>query len=141
MKDGSQEQKGPRRALASSQRAQWAWESVSKAEKQKPSDRKRYGTLARRLPALLQSNGTGQTLAFLYAKSDAKNRNAEQLLLENLKERLEKCLPRTATSVDILLKVVIDLQPGEYRLVSRELAASADWLKRMAEGKLEEEEP
>jgi len=61
------EEKRPFQQTTEQKRAAQAWRDVSSiAEKLGP----RYGPQARRLPTLIQTNGLGQTVAFLKSKPD-----------------------------------------------------------------------
>lgn len=110
-----------------------AWTWVREA-KEGPAQA-RYGTLARKLPSMLQVSGLGQTLAFLYSKSrgDKPEHKATALLLRQLGSHLREVSKR---SQDDVMEVLLSLSPGEYRAATRQLAEVAEWLKRFAEGNL-----
>lgn len=105
----------------------WAW--VSAVEDSLFKDR--YATLARKLPSYLQVSGLGQTMAFLYAKSN--NPGAERTLCEQLGGYLLRKLGRGDKDV---MELIVKLDPGDYRRATQELMQVADWLKRFAEGRL-----
>lgn len=115
-----------------------AWQWVSEAEHHaKPA---RYGTLARKLPSMLQVSGLGQTLAFLYSKGyeggkPARGDKAEALLFRQLGGYLIELSKRTQQP-DAAMEALLSLSPGEYRAVTRQLAEVAEWIKRFAEGRL-----
>lgn len=139
-------------------RAAWAWQTTeyvlsTTIEKK---DRDRYGTLARKLPSYLQSNGLGQTLAFLYSKAEAGDPkvqggqgrdNAEQLMLELLGGWLlgdkgrsvgpgDKAAP-PRKSPHAVMGWVTSLDALGYRTASHEARECALWLRRFAEGRTE----
>ncbi len=110
----------------------WRWVMAAKASP-KPA---RYGTLARKLPSMLQVSGLGQTLAFLYSKGYGNGRpeeKAEALLFKHLGERLREVSKRSQND---FMEVLLSLSPEEYRAATRQLAEVAEWLKRFAEGNL-----
>jgi len=99
---------------------------------------KRYGTLARKLPSLVLTNGLGQTLAFLkskgYSQGTPKPDAAEALIYKHLCGHL-------LTSKDSdLLDTIMGENSLEYRYHTAEALAFAGWLKRFAEAELEAEE-
>lgn len=110
----------------------WQWVTAAKVGP-KPA---RYGTLARKLPSMLQVSGLGQTLAFLYSKGHDNGNGkekAEALLFQQLGDHLVKIAKRPQGNP---MEALLSLGPGEYRAVTRQLAEVADWLKRFAEGNL-----
>lgn len=130
---------GRQRALVA-----WTWVTQAEAggekrggernEQRLETFRKRYGTLARKLPSLLQVSGLGQTLAFLFSKGGTKREGADWLLFSQLATHLRERLNRT-DGADFMA-LVMELSPAEYRNATREAAAVAEWLKRFAEGRL-----
>lgn len=137
MSDIDNQQRPGRARLHTQERAQKAWEYVDAVTKEGDGVQARYGTLARKLPSYLQVSGLGQTLAFLYAKrSSDKKTTAEGRLLEQLTGYLRSTLRRERLASDVVMSVVLALEPAEYRRATREIAALATWLKRFAEGRL-----
>ncbi len=104
--------------------------------------RGRYATLARRLPALLQSAGLGQSVAFLLSRMDSDGRPASRKLLEHLGGwLLRDPIPyKNLVTGKQLMRAILDAQPSTYRHMSREAAYLADWLKRFATGLIAEVE-
>ncbi len=127
------------------ERARVAWDWVDKALQALRSDRDRarYGTLARKLPSLLHTSGLGQTLAYLFAKAAGNANKPEGLLLEQLTTHLRRRLgrpPAASQSLHPCMQLVLDLEPAEYRRATAEAFAAAEWLKRFAEGQIEDED-
>lgn len=148
-------------------RARWAWKCVEEITRQDKKIKERYGTLARKLPSLLQVSGMGQTLAFIYAQArgegakglthTTRDPKGDSFLLHHLRGYLLDVLPpagptspggsagqgvnkgpATLDGPDIMA-VLTSLSPQEYQQLSWELMAGAGWLKRMAQGALGEE--
>jgi CRISPR-associated protein Cmr5 len=55
------------------QRATRAWECVDEVTSKSQDFKKKYGSLARKVPTLILTNGLGQTLAFLKAKGKKRS--------------------------------------------------------------------
>ena len=113
------------------EQARTAWNWVDTVVNENASFQDRYATLARKLPGYLQVSGLGQTMAFLYAKSDKEN-SAEHRLCDQLGEYLGM------GTRDQVMGQITRLTPGAYRQCTRKLMQVADWLKRFAEGRLGE---
>jgi len=117
---------GQRRA-----RAAWRWveEGLPLGEK--------YGILTQKLSSYLQVSGLGQTFAFLYGRGYDRgfpmNGSAHGLLLKQLGEYLKEYTKRSRPDP---MENLLSLTPAEYRAVTQELMAVAEWLKRFAEGRL-----
>lgn len=91
---------------------------------------KEYGSWARGLPALIQTNGLGQALAFLKAKGGGNEDKHQTLLYKHLSDWVS--LQLTDQKQD-LLQWVITQNSGAYRRATREALAYALWLRRFAE--------
>lgn len=124
-------------------RAKEAWTRVREVTGQ-PGWRKEYGQLARSAPAMILSNGLGQTLAFWRAKG-YKNRqpkdggaNPHARLLEHVSAWVLSQLD--AQNNDGLLGWVMDAKTttDDYRLATAEAMSFLTWLKRFAEAELGE---
>lgn len=116
----------------------WGWVTAAEARFPKEKERKRYGTLARKLPTYLQVSGLGQTLAFLFSKGERDKDKPESLLLSQLSDHLRSRLSPPPTGE--IMSAILELSPAAYRTATREALAIADWLKRFAEGRLDAEE-
>ena len=112
------------------ERAKRAWENVKAVKGQ--SYEADYGSLARRVPALVQTNGLGQTLAFLKAKG--KNSKAHQVLYEHLSDWVTGQMGWQKK----LLAEVVGRDTADYRRATTEAIAFLNWLKRFAEAELKE---
>lgn len=106
-------------------RAAQAWNQTERVDKM--PNKKEYGSLVRGLPAMIQTDGLGQTLAFLKAKDKDEHRAA----YNNLKEWLKIEFNFT----EDLLPWLINQPSDVYRRVTSETQAYLLWLKRFAEAK------
>jgi CRISPR-associated protein Cmr5 len=131
------------------QRAQQAWMCVQEVTSKPLDFKKKYGSLARKVPMLVLTNGLGQTLAFLLAK--AKRREPEQkrsveakahdLLFVHLSNWvLSQVASSTTASNGDLLQWVLQNDSAAYRRATMEALAFLTWLERFAEAELPTED-
>ena len=103
---------------------------------------KNYRSYSRRLPSMILSNGLGQTLAFVHEKKKGE-KNAYAILYNQLtaymKSNSSIRIPMPSNGCD-LLKWVISCKSEDYRYITQELLAFLNWLRRFAEGLIEESE-
>jgi CRISPR-associated protein Cmr5 len=139
----------PRRQNSEQERARQAWAAIREVQdKDRSKERileKEYRSLARRLNALLQSNGLGQTLGFLKARG--RRDNAHYLLLRHLTTWMQEPRHFAASNSavmlggdDGLLRWIVDEETSssDYRRATTECLAFCNWLRRFAEGELAE---
>lgn len=112
----------------------------------------KYKSYVKKLPSMILSNGLGQTLAFIIAKrkkEKEKNKpgmeqnpkNAYDLLYKQLTEYLKSnstARIRMPHNENELIEWVIKLPSPEYRYITEEILALLNWLKKFAEGMIEE---
>jgi CRISPR-associated protein Cmr5 len=111
-------------------RAAHAWACIEKVENMKHLQKK-YGSLVRGLPALVQSDGLGQTLAFLLAKAGGKEDKEHKVAYDHIADWLKQELDVN----DDLLKWLLEKNTKDYRRATAETLAYLSWLKRFAEAK------
>jgi len=113
------------------QRAKKAWDDIQSVVIRSDESKKKYGSLARRVPMLVLTNGLGQTLAFLRSKgSDEHN-----ILFEHLSTWTMGQVAPNAKDQD-LLEWVLNNDSAAYRRATTETLAYLVWLKRFAEAEL-----
>jgi CRISPR-associated protein Cmr5 len=110
------------------QRAASAWANVTSVPREKG---KQYGSLARGLAAMIQTNGLGQTLAFLLSKAGNDRTNAHARLYGHL----DCWLSQNVTHGTDLLQWITQQSSDGYRRASVEALAYSVWLARFAEAK------
>lgn len=158
-----------KRQTIEQERAASAWEKVSKAHQQALDDSKRalqhsdasrkkefedkvrdleknpdkfkkiYSGLARSLPALVQTDGLGQALAFLCAKGQKKVWEAHTRIYEHVSQWVIAQLGKRNLNLEgrkDLLEVICHLDSRIYRMAVVESLAYLRWLKRFAEAEL-----
>jgi CRISPR-associated protein Cmr5 len=122
-------------------RAEQAWECVQKVTKKSQEFKKKYGSLARKVPMLVLTNGLGQTLAFLKAKGKNDSANEHTVLFRHLSDWvLSQVAPSATASNGYLLQWVLENDSVAYRRATTEALAFLTWLKRFAEAELPTEE-
>ncbi len=132
------------------QRAKVAWECVADFDQKVANKeiKKKYRSLARNLPALILGSGLGPTLAFLRSKGSESwkepNGGAKEhdWICYHLNRWLTQWMKkwRNQEEEDILHWIVTKSDSTNYRYVTNEALAFAQWLKRFAEAELPEEE-
>ena len=122
------------------ERAAKAWACVVQTRDSGKDYAKEYGSLAKRAPADIQSNGLGQTLAFWrakgYDKGKPKNNGANEhyQLLLHVSEWVKNQLKYDQ---QLLLDWIVQkASTDEYRRATAEAMAFLAWVKRFAEAEL-----
>ncbi len=125
-------------------RAEFAYRCVEKAIeifKDNSKKQKEYKSYARKISTMILSNGLGQTLAFIKAKSEKGN--AYDLIYSQLTEYMKSAhtvriqMPKEKND---FVEWVISCDSSKYRYITKEILAFLNWLKRFAEGLIEVEE-
>lgn len=114
-------------------RAVFAYEKVSEV---KQPNAKEFRSLVRSVPAMIQMNGLGATIAFLYAKKEdkkKKDKNHHGELYDILsnwskKQSYMKNMPKD------LMEAIMELDSNTYRRLTKEMMQLMMWIKRFAEG-------
>jgi len=109
------------------ERAASAWKAVESVPK---DEHGKYGSLVRGLPALIQTDGLGQTLAFLRAKGQDKV-NAHQIAYNQISQWVTGQLGTKEALLDFILRT----DTATYRRATTEALAYLQWIKRFAEAK------
>jgi len=123
------------------ERAQQAWACVQEVTNKPQEFKKKYGSLARKVPMLVLTNGLGQTLAFLKAKGKNDPADEHTVLFRHLSSWvLSQVASSTPVSNGDLLQWVLQNDNAAYRRATIESLAFLTWLKRFAEAELPTEE-
>ena len=130
------------RAIANA-RAAYAFEKVKgfvkKAEKE-PQKQREYRSYLKKMPAMVQVNGLGETLAFYYAKGGVYREIYEQIA-----EWIQKKMPflidedNQGEKKDFI-EILVNMESPKYRLVTMEVLALLNWMHRFAEGMIDVKE-
>lgn len=127
--------------LLQQERASSAWNHVQQMER--AGYEGKYGSLVKKLPAMILSDGLAQTLAFLRAKGKMDGNTSERELSDEAKahraayQHLSSwvCGRLNAGQNTHLLRWVLDHPSGDYRRAATEALAYLHWLKRFVEAK------
>ncbi len=148
-----QSEQKTRRQTIEQERGRQAWDNIKGIKDLKNKDlEKKYRSVARSLNAMIQINGLGQTLGFLFAKSkpdrnkpEKENKNEHYYLQGHLTQWMREHF--TATNISAmgeghsgLLDWVTNKEKtsADYRRATTECLAFGAWLRRFAEAELEE---
>lgn len=117
------------KSLLEKGRAAYAYKQVSlyfgsKSAKQQ----KDYRSYLKKLPAMVQMNGLGQTFAF-YSSQGGTYREIYNQISSWLAEQYEE-----AFSDKEAVEVVISMNSGDYRTITVEVIALSNWMRRFADG-------
>lgn len=121
-------------------RAEFAYSCVENAlHMLEPKKQKEYKSYVKKIPQMILSNGLGQTIAFVFAKSE--NGNAYDLIYKQINQYIKS---ETSSRIRItdntdLLKWIVSCNSTEYKYASREILSFFNWLRRFAEGLIEGE--
>ena len=122
-------------------RAELAYKCVKvETEDLKDEEKKKYRSYSRKIPTMILTNGLGQTLAFIKSKSEKGN--AYSLIYDQLTEYMKSDSTlkiQMPSGESDLVKWVISSDSVTYRYIEQEILAFLNWLKRFAEGLIEEE--
>ncbi len=121
------------------QRANQAWSDIQSIAGCSEDFKKKYGSLARRVPMLVLTNGLGQTLAFLKAKGKNDQNDEHSVLFRHLSDWTMAQVAPGSGNPD-LLQWVLNNDSTAYRQATTEVLAYLVWLKRFAEAELPAEE-
>ena len=106
----------------------------NKKGQEKRADKKKFATYAKRLPALIITNGLLPTLAFLASKDDSR------AVYETLVGWLQKEEFICSKDKYDAIEEVANISALDLRAITTEALAFADWLKRLSEAYLSDEE-
>jgi len=121
-----------RRQTLEQERAASAWRDIETVKSDQ--QQKKYGTLARKLPAMIQMNGLGTVLAFLLAKGKSKADDGHILIFNHLSAWVLSKIEPTGNHKDLMI-LVRSVEMDAYRRATTEAIEYGIWLKRYVEAK------
>jgi len=107
-------------------RAAAAWHAVQKVDQGKGKD---FKSVATSLPADIQANGLGQTMAFLRAKGKEEHNVTFDAVAGWVQQRLN------IANKDFMTWLMTEATTEQYRQATAEAIAFAIWMKRFAEAR------
>lgn len=97
-----------------------------------------YKKYVKKIPMLIKTNGIGATFAFMFSKGGTYSVIGGHIY-EWLKEGKVKIIDlKEINSFNDLTKATVELKSIEYRVLTIEVLAFLNWLKRFADGLIEE---
>ena len=119
-------------------RARNAFEAAQKKAAAPPKERSGFLNLARKLPAMLQTNGLLASCAFLFAKNEPERKAVREACRSHLDHAELASLHAAAAKLDEVFKpsraaARRPLTGPELQRLTAETIAFAGWLKRAAE--------
>jgi CRISPR-associated protein Cmr5 len=98
------------------------------------SHQKEYAPAVKKLPMMIKTNGLGATLAFMFSKGKTLGtilKNIEDWV--NNADNLKTQLILKNTDGGTLVQKVLNLNSSEYRIVTTEVMAYLNWVRRFAD--------
>ncbi|NLG86289.1 MAG: type III-B CRISPR module-associated protein Cmr5 [Firmicutes bacterium] len=117
-------------------RALFAWEQIDKVRNQKKYSPAKVAMHLRRLPAMVLTNGLGQTLAFLLADSENKKDKPSYVVYDMLAEWLITKRHLYEGKKEELLYYLVKGDRTKYQQAQEEVWALLNWLKKCADAYL-----
>ncbi len=127
------------------ERMRKAYEFVQDVKQNHSGIANEYSSLAKKLPAMIVNNGLITTMVFLRSKAKKKKEEegekttANEKLLEQLLSYIISENQDTDSKYEIFRKRVENMDIEEYLFLTQDVLAFATWLKRIAEGEIEDE--
>jgi CRISPR-associated protein Cmr5 len=115
----------------SQQYAQTIYAHVDGIRELERRDQKRYGAMCHRFPLIVRENGLAAAFGFLAAKGGTDAKSPENLLLTHYARVLG-----ASNSAALRQTVITSSDLAEYRHLTRQTLAAAEWFKRYAEAVL-----
>lgn len=116
-------------------RAAFAYKCVKEVlEKFDQDVRGKYKSYAKKLPSMIKANGLGQ--AFAFVKSKSKGEKAYGILYDQTSDWLRQ---KQLRGDGELIEQIVNLPSEEYRQWTAEVLSLFNWLRRFADGLIEEE--
>ncbi len=131
------------------QRAKFAFKCVENFVKSNDEEKqKKYRGYIRNIPSMILNNGLGSTFAFIFSKRLKKEGLIYNQIGENIFDWLREEQNRYLIDLDSknsaedklkeLINKIINQNSQEYRATTNEVLALFSWLKRFADGMIED---
>lgn len=96
---------------------------------------KEYRSYIKRLPAMIQTNGLGQSMAFCYANKNNVYGSIYEDIAAWIKEQQPQLLKKyTHQDNEEFVEIIINMNSGDYRIISNEVMAYLNWMRRFVDG-------
>jgi len=128
------------------ERMKKAYEFVSNVKENYKEIRSEYSSLAKKLPSMIVHNGLITTIVFLRSKAGRRkdgrggnNITPHGKLLEQLLSYLKDRSLIESEEYESFINKTENMEIEEYMFITQDVLAFATWLKRIAEGEIEDE--
>lgn len=112
-------------------RADYAYNIVENTiQKNSPEKNSEYRSYIKKLPSIIQVNGLGQALAYYFSKKGEYKRIYDQIY-GWLKINNKEYFPNENEE---FVKAVINMDSKEYRVITMEVLALLNWMRRFVDG-------
>ena len=111
--------------------ARFAFETVERVR-----DSKEFRSLARSFPSMIQVNGLGTAVAFLYSKVNSGNIPYKKMY-EMIDQWTKKRFCQETECKESLVERIVGFDTNSYRLYESEVMNLCLWVKRFAEGMID----
>lgn len=99
------------------------------------SHRKEYASAVQKLPMMIKTNGLGATMAFMFSKGKTLGTVLKDIEdWANSTDNLKTHLILKNTEGGVFVHKILNLNSQDYRIVTIEVLALLNWLRRFAEG-------
>jgi CRISPR-associated protein Cmr5 len=120
-------------------RASFCYEKVIEAKNKLGDNATDYKSYVKKAPMYIKTNGLGAALAFMKAKG--KEKKAWDVIYHQVTEWIDKDSKNIIyTEGKDLVEIVVSLETPDYRAWTNEVLALFNWLRRFAEGLIEDPE-
>jgi len=135
-------------------RAEYAFNVINKIRTEKKEVQQEFSSLVKKMPYYILANGLGNTLAFLFAKGKEHHLMVADIIADWILLKFDLFKDSSFNKGDeywylnknsvkekereILQKLVLDVESSKYILITNEVLLLFQWLKRFAEGLLED---
>lgn len=100
--------------------------------------RKEYKSYVKKIPAMIQVNGFGQTMAFCLAKKRsylAIYKQIEKWIRQQHVGLIKRYDPQGNKKI---IELIVTMNSSDYRIVTNEAMALLNWMRRFAEGLIDD---
>lgn len=117
-------------------RAAVAWQKVNEV-KTNSGNAEKYDTLAHRLPAMIVSNGLGQSLAFLRADAGGETNHPAYKLYQHIAEWLMTERNIYQGQPNQLMDKLLESSRDQYLMAQQEAVLFTAWIKKFCDALLD----
>lgn len=126
------------RVVIENGRAAFAYEAVEAYINQYANDdkkKKEYRSYLKKLPAMIQVNGLGQSLAFCFANNNRPYGDIYSQIESGVRQQQEGIISRYEQNGRMkFIEIITKMDSRDYRVITNEVMALLNWMRRFADG-------